>query len=120
MRKKFTIKLALTAVAVALWLFISSPPAAAQCAMCKNALTNSPDTAKLAQNFNYAVFVLLIPPVLLFCGIFIAAYKFRKAPEQPPEGMREPKTISRLLLDKLRAAFRRRKRGRREVDGALV
>src|SRR5207253_756816 len=99
MCKKLTIKLALAALLLGACSLISSLPAQAQCAMCKTALTNSPETAKLAENFNKAVFVLLIPPVLLFCGIFIAAYKFRKAPEQPLAEGHEAKRLPGLLLN---------------------
>jgi hypothetical protein len=59
-------------------LLLSHSLAAAQCAMCKNAITGSPDAARLSANFNFAVLVLLIPPVLIFCGIFVAVIKHRK------------------------------------------
>jgi|SRR4051794_1765451 hypothetical protein len=120
MFRKLTIKLALVAAFLGACLLISSAPAIAQCAMCKTALTNSPETAKLAENFNKAVFVLLIPPVLLFCGIFIAAYKFRKAPERSLAEGHEAKSLPGLLLDKLGAWLRHRKRKGRETGGAIV
>src|SRR3982751_6906717 len=120
MSRSLTIKLALMATIIVCGLLISSAPAAAQCAMCKTALTNSPETAKLAENFNKAVFVLLIPPVLLFCGIFVAAYKFRKAPGQSLAEESETKSPLRLLLDKLSARLRRRKQRGRETGGALT
>lgn len=120
MSKSLTIKLALMATIIVCGLLITSAPAAAQCAMCKTALTNSPETAKLAENFNKAVFVLLIPPVLLFCGIFVAAYKFHKAPGQSTAEETGAKSLPRLLLGKLSARFRRRKHGRREADSALI
>jgi uncharacterized membrane protein len=47
--------------------------------MCRNALTGSPSAARLSESINIGVFVLLIPPVMIFCGIFIAAFKYRKA-----------------------------------------
>lgn len=59
--------------------FMATSVAVAQCALCKSAITGSPNAAKLAQNFNFAILVLLIPPVLIFCGIFFAATRFRKA-----------------------------------------
>jgi len=105
MSKKLTIKIALIAACLAACLLVASAPAFAQCAMCRTALTNSPEAAKLADNFNKAVFVLLIPPVLLFCGIFIAAFKFRKAPGE--EG--RAKSLPRLFIEKVGARLRRKK-----------
>lgn len=108
MSRKLITKLALAVMLAAACLVFSSAPAAAQCAMCRTALSNSPETAKLAQNFNYAVLVLLIPPVLLFCGIFIAAYKFRKAPGQSPAPGAEERSLPRLWLSRLGARLRHR------------
>jgi len=116
MFKRQIIKIALVAACAAACLLIASAPAFAQCAMCRTALSNSPETAKLAENFNKAIFVLLIPPILLFCGIFIAAYKFRKAPGE--EGVAN--SLPRLLMEKVGARLRRRKRKRRETGGALI
>src|SRR3982750_3848480 len=108
MSRKLIAKLALVVAVAAACLVFANAPAAAQCAMCRTALSNSPETAKLAQNFNYAILVLLIPPVLLFCGIFMAAYKFRKAPGQSAEEA-ENRSLPRLWLNKLDARLRRRK-----------
>jgi len=43
----------------------------AQCGMCKTALAGS-NNALFIRNFNIGVLVLLIPPVTIFCSIFIA------------------------------------------------
>src|SRR5947199_1488194 len=120
MSKSLTIKLALMATIIVCGLLISNAPAAAQCAMCKTALTNSPETAKLAENFNKAVFVLLIPPVLLFCGIFVAAYKFRKAPGQSSAEESGAKSLLRLLLNKLSVRLRRRRQKERKTSDGLI
>ncbi len=74
-----TIKIALTMAGLIAVLLLMSLPAMAQCAMCKNAVTGSPDAGRLSQSLNSAVLVLLIPPVLIFCGLFVLAYKYRKA-----------------------------------------
>ena len=50
-------------------------PVEAQCSMCRTALTNS-NTA-FVRNFNIGVLVLLIPPVTIFCGIFVALRRYR-------------------------------------------
>jgi heme/copper-type cytochrome/quinol oxidase subunit 2 len=52
--------------------------------MCKNAITGSPNAARLAERFNFAIFVLLIPPVLIFCGFFVAVFKYRKEQGDAP------------------------------------
>lgn len=119
MCNKQIIKIALVAACAATCFLVASSPAHAQCAMCRTALSNSPEAAKLAENFNKAIFVLLIPPVLLFCGIFIAAYKFRKGPEQTVEAG-EAKSLPRLLINKFFARLLRRKQKRRATGGALI
>lgn len=43
----------------------------AQCSLCKTALAGS-SSALFVRNFNISVLVLLIPPVTIFCSIFIA------------------------------------------------
>ena len=50
----------------------------AQCGMCKTALAGSTN-ALFVRNFNIGVLVLLIPPVTIFCSIFIALNRHRKA-----------------------------------------
>lgn len=82
MNRKRTVKFVLLAAALWAALLVASLQAVAQCAMCKNAITGSPNAAKLAQNFNFAILVLLVPPVIIFCGVFIVAYKHRKAHEE--------------------------------------
>jgi heme/copper-type cytochrome/quinol oxidase subunit 2 len=51
-------------------------PALAQCAMCKQSVEAS-EASSAASRFNLAVFVLLIPPVAIFAGIFGVAYRYR-------------------------------------------
>jgi hypothetical protein len=57
---------AIALVVIALW----SDPAFAQCSMCKAVLSNAKD-AKFVKSFNLAVLVLLVPPVTIFCSIFV-------------------------------------------------
>jgi hypothetical protein len=45
-------------------------PAAAQCSMCKAVLSGS-NNARFIRNFNIGVLVLLVPPVSIFCSIFV-------------------------------------------------
>ncbi len=48
----------------------------AQCAMCRTALTSATN-ARFMRNFNIGVLVLLVPPVTIFCSIFIVMRRFR-------------------------------------------
>ena len=46
----------------------------AQCSMCRAGLTSVTD-ARFIRNFNIGVLVLLVPPVSIFCSIFIVLKK---------------------------------------------
>ncbi len=48
----------------------------AQCSMCRASLT-SVTNSRFIRNFNIGVLVLLIPPVSIFCSIFIVLRKYR-------------------------------------------
>ena len=63
-------------VAVAAVVLVLAVPADAQCAMCRAVLTGSRDP-KLMRNLNIGVLVLLIPPVTIFCSIFVILRKYR-------------------------------------------
>jgi hypothetical protein len=62
----------------ALWF---QSPALAQCAMCRASLAGS-NNANFIRNFNIGVLVLLIPPVTMFCGIFVVLRRHKLADEQ--------------------------------------
>jgi hypothetical protein len=61
--------LLLIVLAVGLIVFMSIPTDA-QCALCRASLAGS-NNGKLIRNFNIGVLVLLVPPVSIFCSIFI-------------------------------------------------
>jgi hypothetical protein len=61
-------------VVAALLLF--AIPADAQCSMCRAALNGS-NNARFIKNFNIGVLVLLIPPVTIFCSIFVLLRKYK-------------------------------------------
>lgn len=67
--------LALVCVAAAIVL-LANTYAEAQCSMCRASLTSVTDS-KFIRNFNIGVLVLLIPPVSIFCTIFIVLRKYR-------------------------------------------
>jgi len=63
-------------IALALVFDFGATTTLAQCAMCRASLgTNS----SFIRNFNIGVLVLLIPPVSLFCTIFIIAFRYRRS-----------------------------------------
>lgn len=54
--------------------------AEAQCSMCRASLT-SVTNSRFIRNFNIGVLVLLIPPVSIFCSIFVVLRKYRATDE---------------------------------------
>jgi len=75
-----------TSLGLAVWLALAAALAlevtvVAQCALCKTALAGS-QNAMFIRNFNISVLVLLVPPVTIFCSIFIALRRHRLADEQ--------------------------------------
>jgi hypothetical protein len=63
------------AIATAVVLVFQSP-VAAQCSMCKAVLSSS-NNARFIRNFNIGVLVLLLPPVTIFCSIFVVLKRHR-------------------------------------------
>lgn len=70
----------ITLATVVAAIIIFSSTALAQCAMCKASAAAAASNG--AKNLNLAVLVLLVPPVGMFCAIFAAAFKRRKAPDE--------------------------------------
>jgi hypothetical protein len=64
----------------------SSDAVSAQCSMCKAVLSSSRD-AGFIRGYNLAVLVLLVPPVTIFCSIFIVLrrHKSQSDAEQATE-----------------------------------
>ena len=58
--------------------------ALAQCALCRTAAENSDGAANAMTAFNFAVLLLLTPPVVIFCVVFYLAYKHRDAFRSEP------------------------------------
>ena len=67
--------LVLIVMAVAVVL-LANTDADAQCSMCRAALTNA-SNARFIRYFNIGVLVLLVPPVTIFCSIFIVLRRYR-------------------------------------------
>ena len=62
-------------LAVGMVLLVSGD-AEAQCSMCRAALTNS-QNARLVRGLNMGVLVLLIPPVTIFCSVFVLLRRYK-------------------------------------------
>jgi hypothetical protein len=82
MKGTLTVKLFSIALGAMLWLVTGCPSIFAQCALCKASAAAS----GASNSLNAAILVLLIPPVTIFCAIFIVAFRLRAAPEESPRG----------------------------------
>jgi hypothetical protein len=84
----------LVVLAVAALLVIAST-AAGQCSMCRTALTGS-NNALFIRNFNIGVLVLLVPPVTIFCSIFVVLKRYRNPAGEVTSNVRDVKGDSHL------------------------
>jgi hypothetical protein len=73
---RYLLLTALALVALALIIDFSATTTLAQCVMCRASLGNN---SSFIRNFNIGVLVLLIPPVSIFCTIFIVAMRYRRS-----------------------------------------
>ena len=62
-------------------LLLVAGSAFAQCAMCRASLAGS-NNPFFIRNFNIGVLVLLLPPVTIFCSIFVVLKRYRAADEE--------------------------------------
>ena len=69
-------RLILCCATIALIAIVAST-AFGQCSMCRASLAGSTNTAFI-RNFNLGVLVLLLPPVSIFCGIFVVLRRHNK------------------------------------------
>jgi hypothetical protein len=74
-------KLVLLALVAALAILLVASPCTAQCAMCRAALAGS-NNAFFIRNFNIGVLVLLVPPVTMFCSIFVVLKRYHREDQQ--------------------------------------
>jgi len=80
-------KWVLLCISALLVILLVGPCALAQCAMCKASLAGS-NNAFFIRNFNIAVLVLLVPPVTIFCSIFIVLRRHKMKNEPADESDR--------------------------------
>ena len=57
-------------------VFFLSGDVEAQCSMCRASLTSANDS-RLIRGLNLGVLVLLIPPVTIFCSLFVVLRRYR-------------------------------------------
>jgi hypothetical protein len=69
---RYVVMAAVTALVFALF----AEATMAQCVMCRASLGNN---SVFARNLNIGTLVLLVPPVSIFCTIFILAIRHRRA-----------------------------------------
>jgi hypothetical protein len=65
-----------TAIAVASLFTLFSESTLAQCVMCRASIGQN---STFVRNLNIGVLVLLVPPVSIFCTIFILALRHRRS-----------------------------------------
>lgn len=58
-------------------LLVIAPDGMAQCAMCRASVAGS-NNPTFIRNLNIGVLVLLVPPVTIFCSIFIVLKRYRR------------------------------------------
>lgn len=73
---KSLIRSVVTVIAVAALVALCSESALAQCVMCRASIGSN---SAFARNLNIGVLVLLVPPVSMFCTIFVLAYRHRRS-----------------------------------------
>jgi hypothetical protein len=71
MRLGAKLKTLLPVLATIAVLLVVASSAVGQCSMCRASLAGS-NNAFFIRNFNIGVLVLLLPPVTIFCSIFVA------------------------------------------------
>ncbi len=95
---KSILKQASAAACAIFSVVLTASHAFAQCAMCRAAAVASGKEA----SFNLAILVLLVPPVVLFCAIFIVAYRLRAAQGETPQEERTNRANPPSLYPQLR------------------
>lgn len=74
-------RLILLSIAAAITMLLIASPSLAQCSMCRAALAGS-NNAFFIRNFNIGVLVLLVPPVTMFCSIFVVLKRYHRDDQQ--------------------------------------
>jgi hypothetical protein len=89
MRACLQSKAVLLVIAAMAVVMLLSASAFGQCSMCRTALAGS-NNALFIRNFNIGVLVLLVPPVTIFCSIFVVLKRYKSSEDEPPQEDGEP------------------------------
>jgi hypothetical protein len=81
MNARMKLKPVMLVLVIFAFLVAFSTTAFGQCSMCRSALTGS-NNAFFIRNFNIGVLVLLVPPVTIFCSIFVVLKRYKKADDE--------------------------------------
>ena len=81
MNARMKLKPVMLVLVTVAFLAALSTTAFGQCSMCRSALAGS-SNAFFVRNFNIGVLVLLVPPVTIFCSIFVALKRYKKADDE--------------------------------------
>ena len=84
MNAGFKTRAVISSVMAILTVFVLSASAFGQCSMCRTALTSA-NNALFVRNFNIGVLVLLVPPVTIFCWIFVVLKRYKDTDDEPPQ-----------------------------------
>lgn len=76
MKSRIALRSLLLALAAVLCIVLCSDSTFAQCVMCRASIGSN---SSFIRNFNIGVLVLLVPPVSIFCTIFVIAIRHRKS-----------------------------------------
>jgi hypothetical protein len=76
MKSHLAIRILTLAAIVYACVVLFADSALGQCVMCRASLGSN---STFIRNFNIGVFVLLVPPVSIFCTIFVIAIRHRKS-----------------------------------------
>lgn len=76
MKRRSIIKAALLAILLAGVVGLLETTAFGQCSMCRASLAGS-GNASFIKQFNLGVLILLVPPVAMFCSIFVILRRHR-------------------------------------------
>ena len=85
MNPRLQLRSLLPVLAALAFLLLLSTTALGQCAMCRASLAGS-NNAFFIRNFNIGVLVLLVPPVTIFCSIFVALKRYKSADREEEQG----------------------------------
>jgi hypothetical protein len=81
MNARLRSKAVLVIVASLAAVLLLGPSALGQCSMCRAALAGS-NNALFIKNFNIGVLVLLVPPVAIFCSIFVVLKRYKASDDE--------------------------------------